>query len=414
MHPTTRRPAGILAAAVLVIALGVLLPACFYAVPDPLPPAPPGALIRSEPVTVPGLNGTAWRVMYHSRSIKGADIAVTGLVFGPTNTAAPPGGYPVVSWAHGSKGFADGCAPSADPTTALSLQTVNAVLGRGWALTATDYEGLGTPGRHPKFVGVSEARGAIDIVRAAHDLSVDVYGADHLSPDYVVWGNSQGGRATMFALRDAESWAPELDLVGAVAAGVPADLDAVLPVAIQETGPFHVLVPAAGINAAYGDADAPLDEILTPDGIAALADADTYCNADLKVRWSALEVDAVLKQQADGTRNPLSNPVWGPLLRAQDPIEFTAASPTPLLIVQGGADDTTPAFASEALRDHLCSASVGQDLQYWLYPDGTHTSVMTASRTDTLTWMGHRFAGQAWPDPYTPTGHPNVQATTCS
>ncbi len=37
----------------------------------------------------------------------------------------------------------------------------------GWTFVATDYEGLGTPGVHPYLVGLSEARGVLDIVRAA-------------------------------------------------------------------------------------------------------------------------------------------------------------------------------------------------------------------------------------------------------
>src|SRR4051794_17280773 len=76
------------------------LPA-FYTVPDPLPAGAPGEIIKSEQVDAPGLHGTMWRVMYHSQSIQGADIAVTGLVAVP-GTTPPAGGFNVVSWAHGT------------------------------------------------------------------------------------------------------------------------------------------------------------------------------------------------------------------------------------------------------------------------------------------------------------------------
>src|ERR1700690_4292500 len=58
------------------------LPA-FYPPPAPLRPAAPGALIRTEKVTgVPGVPATAtvWRVLFHSRSIYGQDIAESGYI----------------------------------------------------------------------------------------------------------------------------------------------------------------------------------------------------------------------------------------------------------------------------------------------------------------------------------------------
>jgi hypothetical protein len=65
----------------------------FYEVPDPLPPGPPGALIRALPIV--GLSvipdSRAWAVLYHSRDFDGRDVAVSGVVVVPPG-AAPPGG----------------------------------------------------------------------------------------------------------------------------------------------------------------------------------------------------------------------------------------------------------------------------------------------------------------------------------
>jgi hypothetical protein len=88
-------------------------PEAFYAVPDPLPPGPPGALIHATPIAgVPVLpDSRAWAVLYHSRDFDGRDVAVSGVVVAPPG-AAPPEGRPVVVWGHGSSGLADRCAPS--------------------------------------------------------------------------------------------------------------------------------------------------------------------------------------------------------------------------------------------------------------------------------------------------------------
>ena len=360
------------------------LPA-FYDVPSPLPPGEPGDVIRSEVVPAPGLNGTLLRVMYHSRSVQGADIAVTGLIAVP-RTAAPAGGHPVMAWAHGTTGIADECAPSLDSAGAIDF--ANPMLDRGWVVTATDFEGLATPGRHPYIVGDSEGRGVIDSVRAARNLP----DAD-ASSEYVVWGHSQGGHAAMFALHIAERWAPELDLRGVVAGAPPSQLDLVYDYLKTSPYRYYLLMVAAAINAAYGDAAAPLTDVLNPQGIEKLGLVDQGCTGFLREQTGDLSVEDLMVQQPDGTYNPFSNPTWGPLIAAQDPQNFEAAADAPLLIIHGGDDEQIPTVSSEILAGQLCR--VGQDLERWVYPGASHAGVIAPSFADMLTWMADRFSGTA-------------------
>ena len=94
-----------------------------------------------------------------------------------------------------------------------------ALLENGYAIAATDYPGLGTPGPHPYLVGDSEARAVIDSVRAARSFP----GLEN-STRYAVWGHSQGGQAALFTGMIAKSYAPELQLVGVAAAAPATDL----------------------------------------------------------------------------------------------------------------------------------------------------------------------------------------------
>ena len=134
------------------------LPA-FYSVPQPLP-TKAGSLLKSAPVAVPGLHGTMLRVMYVSTTMQGRPAAVSGLIALPNGTP-PAGGFPVVSWAHGTDGMADQCAPSLDPGSGQNVGLANLLLDRGWVVTATDYLGEGTPGLHPYIAGISAARNTI-------------------------------------------------------------------------------------------------------------------------------------------------------------------------------------------------------------------------------------------------------------
>ena len=123
----------------------------------------------------------------------------------------------MISWAHGTSGYADVCAPSNDTTDGLDHDyfsvidpTLDSWVARGYVVAQTDYEGLGTPGPHPYLNGVSAANTTIDIVRAARDLSRGV------GRNWVVMGHSQGGQAALFTAQLAASRAPELRLRGAV------------------------------------------------------------------------------------------------------------------------------------------------------------------------------------------------------
>jgi hypothetical protein len=380
----------------------------FYAVPDPLPAGQPGQIVRAERVTVPGVHGTVWRVMYHSRSVRGADIPVTGFIVVPS-TPAPKDGYPVISWGHGLTGIADICAPSAhldNPAAlvnfgdTLDVDDMNQMLDRGYLVVRTDYEGLGTPGRYPYLVGDSAARGATDLVRAARNLP-----QTHASTRNVVIGHSSGGDAPLFAVHIADSWAPELHLLGAVAEAPPSQLEN-LATALGRNANFEVLSAAAGFNAAYGDQRAPLDAALTARAKRLLADVDRVCTFP-QFRDETISIDPALLLKTD----PAKIPAWDLLLRQNDAGKFTTPSPEPLLVVHGAKDELVPAISSQLLFDQLCK--IHQDLTRWLYPGINHGDILHASLPDTLTWVGHRFANQPTPDHMTPAAEPGIQTQQC-
>jgi dienelactone hydrolase len=370
------------------------LPA-FYGAPDPIPDAEPGTLLRSEAVDAPELDGTAHRVMYASESLQGEPIVVTGIVAVPDGPA-PEGGFPVLAWAHGTTGIADECAPSLD--AASVLPAAQQLLDAGYVVAATDYEGLGTPGRHPYIAGESEARGVLDSVRAAGQLD-----GVETSDQYAVWGHSQGGHAAMFSLAIAEDWAPELDLVGVVAGAPPSQFD--LLYSVLQTSPFryYLVMAAAGINAAYGDEAAPLDAVIEPEGLPSVDLVDEGC--DLGALTADLDFDALIGA------DPATVPGWDLLLDANDPGQLEEAGESPLLVIHGGNDEQIPVAASALMFDQLCE--IGQDMTRWVYPDQSHAGVIGPSLSDMLTWIDHRFAGDPTPDEMVPTGQPDVEVQSC-
>src|SRR4051812_11476571 len=182
-------------------------------------PAAPGQMLRTEPLD-PALGlamaGEQRRILYTSTD--GMDgktpIVVSGAYFVPKGTP-PSGGWPLVAWAHGTTGIADTCAPSWIPRTERDAAYLNAWLQQGFAIVATDYQGLGTPGPHPYLAVRPEAYSVLDSVRAV------LKGFPNLADRIVVIGQSQGGGAAFAAAGIAPSYAPELAIRGSVATGVP-------------------------------------------------------------------------------------------------------------------------------------------------------------------------------------------------
>ncbi len=194
-----------------------------------VPTGPAGDAFYAPPPTLPAGHGTPiWQrrlggpvalksakrnrlVLYRSTGLDGSAIAVSGTVAVPKGKA-PKGGWPVISWAHGTTGIADACAPSrSNALGGYDHTLLNRWLKAGYAVVQTDYEGLGTPGDHPYLIGVSEGRSVLDIVRAARKLD------RRIGKRLVVAGHSQGGHAALWAASLQRKWAPELTLRGTLA-----------------------------------------------------------------------------------------------------------------------------------------------------------------------------------------------------
>ena len=371
------------------------LPA-FYKTPS-LAGKKAGTLLKSQKVAAPSVDGTVYRVMYVSETVSGQATAVTGLVVVP-KTAAPKSGYPVVSWGHGTNGMTDECAPSLEPSKIDSL--ANGLLANNWLITASDYQGEGTPGLHPYLAGVVAAQNTIDIVRAAEQLpSVDV------SKNYVVWGHSQGGQTAMYAHNIAPKYAPELTLKGVVAGAPPSQFDLIYDYLKTSKYRYYLLMSAGGLNAAYGDKAAPLDKVLTPKGIALLDELDKGCSDYLSKTLGAVSIDET------NLANPFDVPEWKKLFLANDPKNFTSTNDIPLLIIHGGADEQIPTVSSQLLTTKLCG--LGQGMQRWVYPGQSHSGVIATSATDMVDWMKARFAGGPVSADSAPSGQTDTEVTGC-
>ncbi|MFI6869906.1 alpha/beta hydrolase family protein [Nocardia sp. NPDC050406] len=369
----------------------------FYQAPADQLAGPHGSIIHMRAIDGdPGIPGARnYMVLYRSVDMRGETVAVSGTVAVPPGPP-PPGGWPLISWAHGTTGVADICAPSRDDSEAYPahdytslVRSVQAQWVRaGYAVAQTDYQGLGTPGPHGYLIGTAEQRAVTDMALAARQIEPEI------GTRWVAMGHSQGGQAAIFTDAQAAAWAPELQLLGAVALA-PASHQAVGVRASQfasSVGAARALSPLTGgsisflplvIRGAQTVADVEPADFLTARANAMLPLADSGCIAQLRGsdEWGGLAADEVFSPTGDIA-------AFTGVLAENDPSALTFGQP--LLVLQGRADTTVPAVSTDTMvAQHRLA---GLPVDYRTYAGTDHRGVLEASYPDALTWVNERFA----------------------
>ena len=209
-------------------------------------------------------------------------IAVSGALFLPEGTP-PKGGWPLLAWTHGTVGVADICAPSWNGRQSRDTTYLNYWLANGYAIVASDYQGLGTPGTHPYLATRPESYSNLDAIRAVQRADFPV------SDAVVLFGQSQGGGAALATGGFAQSYAPELDIRGIVATGPPY-FSAEAMIALDKVRPRDVVDPKLGYNflamAMLGMIDPTfrVEDYVSKDGLSVAKAVDNTCYAQIKQR----------------------------------------------------------------------------------------------------------------------------------
>lgn len=370
---------------------------------------PPGRLLRQEPIPTdkrPYEASSGVRILYSSSTDFGTErpITVSGILLLPKGRA-PKGGWPVIALAHGTVGTADRCAPSWTGYRGSDRDVMARWLAVGYAIVATDYEGLGTPGAHPYMALTSAARTILDSVRATrHHFP--------LSAKTVIIGQSQGAHAAFGAGLLQPRYAPDVDVRAVVATGLPgeggfAPLDNDRDNGIARARPVDpatIRNPVRRLDMArfdpwfvvflnyfpsYAQVVPGFDpaQWLTADGMAMLADLDQGC--------ASSRVAALFKDR----------PTPDHMLKADPSVLESAVSryrryPTPrftmpLFVGIGRRDEFTAPELSFNVARAACSA--GSQVTVRFYAKGTHSSTVVPSLTDVMPFVGAAMAGQPLP-----------------
>lgn len=311
----------------------------------------------------------AWTVEYASQTIHGTPTTVTGWVAIPEVQDT----MPILAWAHPTAGLADACAPSQlGGRTPFDFAPE---LEAGWAVVATDYEGLGGPGLHPYLVGESEARSIFDIARAARELD------GRVGTDLMLWGFSQGGHAVLSAAALAPELAPDLDVVGTAAVAPAVDLEGWPPVALGTSQQGYIVAIVTAYAATYG---LDLSDVLTPNAIELLEEVETSCVDPTLYGVSRLTAGGAF------VVDPSQSEPWATLLTENSP-EFSTID-SPVLLVLGDEDELWPIDLLPLILDRMCIAETPVASSIFL-GEG-HQSVNGAARGTIHSFLVERIEQQ--------------------
>jgi len=347
----------------------------------------PGILLRQEPLAANQAleNASSHRRILYT-STDGLDgkslIVVSGMLFTPKG-AAPEGGWPLVAWAHGTVGVADICAPSWTPHSQRNSTYLNFWLSQGYAVVASDYQGLGTQGGHPYLATRPAAYSTLDAIRAVQK------GGFGLADKVVIIGQSQGGGAAFATAGYASVYAPELDVRGTVATGTPY-FSPEAQVALQAARPQDVVDPLL----AYNFLAMSLLEQISPD-----FKLDTYVS-DVALPVARSITSSCFPAVA---MSVIANKLTFSTAYKSDPAATlkdayalmgypTLAVKSPIFMGTGAADRDVPPQMQLQLGSDACTA--GSVIQAHVYEGLDHSGAVNGSTADSSVFVRAAFAGQ--------------------
>jgi pimeloyl-ACP methyl ester carboxylesterase len=358
----------------------------FYRFTDALPDEP-GILLRQEPLephqSVPGAASNT-RLLYTSTDgIDGQTlITVSGSLFLPDGDP-PLGGWPLVLWSHGTVGISDRCAPTWTGYREFHQVYLKQWLDQGYAIVASDYQGLGTPGTHPYLATRPASYNNLDIIRAVQSADFPV--ADRT----VLIGQSQGAAAAFATAGYAPDYAPELDLRGVVSTGIPYFTPRALE-AVTKMRPRDVVDPMLGYNflamTLIEQIDPSFDykEYVSDEAMPSFVEAQTACYQEMQPR--------IIERELTYNKS-FTKPVAEPLALAFAQMGYPRLDiPVPAYIGSGAADRDTPLRMQAGLVKSACAE--GATIQAHVYDGFDHLTVLNHSTVDSIPFVEAAFAGE--------------------
>lgn len=315
----------------------------------------PGTVFRQREISAKAyylfpVKGQAWQLMYRSTDHEGRAVAMVGTVLVPVNAPATERRLMAYNVAYDALTLR--CAPSYEMVkgTALEQALIQSALKKGMVVVLPDYEGL----ESLWTVGRLSGQGVLDGIRAAENFSPA--GLDGAATPVVITGYSGGALAATWANELYRSYAPELNIKGVAAGGVPVDLGNVARKVDGKLFAGVYIGAVSGLARAYPQVDA--DALTNDKGKEALAKAREMCLGQFLTGAPDPLVAFAYKKMSSLTTVPqlLDVPAVKDVIIRNRLGQRTPGAPT--YIYQGTIDELMPVADVDALTAQYCKQGV--------------------------------------------------------
>lgn len=362
----------------------------FYTAPA-IGAATKGDLLRYRPATVNLGAGApavqAWNVLYRSTDALGQPNVVSGTVIVPGAAWTGAGLRPVLGYAVGTHGLAQGCAPSVQMAQGSDYESANiaAALSAGYAVLVSDNPGYTTGATPTYLAGKAQGQAVLDLFRAATLLPGAGISA---SAKAGIWGYSQGGQTAAWAGELKSAYAPGLPLAGIAAGGTPADFTASAYALDGSTGASFLLQGVVGLATQY-PAQIPINTLASANGQAAMAQAKSSCVFETLFPF----MNRSIAEYTVGNQTLaqlLAIPSVQQTMLAQN--LGNTRIPVPLYQYHGKADEFIPLAQHTALKKKYCGKF--GNTTFAAFPS-EHIATQFQAAPHVLSWLGERFSGKS-------------------
>ncbi|MCB0940934.1 MAG: lipase [Mycobacterium sp.] len=365
----------------------------FFTPPAGFEHAEPGTVLRSRDVEL-GFLGLipqkvkATQLLYRTTDMNGLPQATVTTVLVPA-AHRPDHIRPVVSYQCAIDAVSSRCFPSyamrrhakaVGSLAQLEYLLVAAALAEGWVVSVPDHEGPDGMWGAPYEPGYC----VLDGLRAT--LSFERFG---LAPDSQVglWGYSGGGLASAWAAEMHASYAPELNIVGAVLGSPVGDLGHTFR---RLNGSYLAALPALVVSAlakTYPDLNRVIEQHATEDGRELLRRLESMTTLEAVVRLFRTDMD-------DLVHPPLEDVLEMPEVQyVFENIKLGTSVPTPPVLLVQAVHDSVIAVDDIDELAHLYSSG-GAQVTYHRDMFSEHMLLHPMSAPMTLRWLTDRFAGR--------------------
>ncbi|WP_082876369.1 lipase family protein [Nocardia pseudobrasiliensis] len=361
----------------------------------------PGEIIAAREVhlafySVIPFNIDAWQLSFRSTNTRGEPIAAVTTVMKPRGDN---GGQArnLLSYQFPTDSLAQYCQPSYVMQQASVPGTITGqfdipfefvapltALGAGWAVNMPDHDG-------PKTAfgaGPLEGRITLDSIRAAENFAPA--GLPGRATKVGIAGYSGGAIATGHAAELHASYAPDLNIVGAIAGGNQPDLRDTIALANNNLGSALIMGGMIGVSREYPELDAYFKQHMNGFGQAMFGwPKNSLC------LWGAGILPFVNIVGLFDSPDPFHDPVPAKVF---DAISLGHSTPDmPEFLYQSNPDEFAPVGPVNRLVDKYCQDPKAR-VTYVRDNFSEHISLEIVSIARVLTWLKDRFDGVPVPD----------------